>query len=44
MYANDPPHSVLYCYGVYQPLFDAIENMLQIIRFPLINDLDFDLG
>ena len=33
MYANDPPHSVLYCYGVYQPLFDDMEKQVPNLTF-----------
>ncbi|OOY92481.1 hypothetical protein BOW17_12380 [Solemya velum gill symbiont] len=30
----DPaPHKVLYCYGIYQPLFDEIERELPYVRF-----------
>ena len=25
MYARDPPTRILYCYGIYQPLFDEME-------------------
>ena len=25
MYAKDPPTRILYCYGIYQPLFDEME-------------------
>ncbi len=28
MYSGDPPENILYCYGIYQPLFDEMERTL----------------
>lgn len=33
MYDEDPPQKVLYCYGVYQPLFDEMEQSLEYVKF-----------
>ena len=32
MYSRDPPCQILYCYGIYQPLFDEIERTLKNFR------------
>ena len=33
MYANQPPDKILYCFGILQPLFDAMEKTLSNITF-----------
>lgn len=33
MYGGDPPDSILYCYGIHQPLFDEIEKTIPNITF-----------
>lgn len=33
MYPEEPPRSVLYCYGIYQPLFDKMKTVIPNIRF-----------
>ena len=33
MYVQEPPQKVLYCYGVYQPLFDEMEKTIPNITF-----------
>ena len=32
MYSRDPPCQILYCYGIYQPLFDEMERTLKNFR------------
>ena len=32
MYSRDPPCQILYCYGIYQPLFDKMERTLKNFR------------
>jgi hypothetical protein len=33
MFAKPPPEKVLYCYGIYQPLYDEMERELSFITF-----------
>ena len=39
-----PVHKIIYCYGIYQPLFDVMKKDLPNIEFHegIISDLDFD--
>ena len=32
MYSRDPPCQILYCYGIYQPLFDEMERTIKNLR------------
>ena len=32
MYGRDPPSQILYCYGIYQPLFDKMERTIMNFR------------
>ena len=32
MYSRDPPCQILYCYGIYQPLFDEMKRTLKNFR------------
>jgi hypothetical protein len=44
MFANSPPEKVLYCYGIFQPLYDEMERELPFITFhrglPIEEDLE----
>ena len=44
MYVDDPPVEVLYCYGIYQPLFDEMQRTLKNFRLhpglPTRSELD----
>lgn len=33
MFPDDPPRSILYCYGIYQPLFDEMQKVIPNITF-----------
>ena len=44
MYSRDPPCQILYCYGIYQPLFDEMERTIKNLRskqgLPSLEELD----
>lgn len=41
---TQPVHKIIYCYGVYQPLFDVMKKDIPNIEFHegIVQDLDFD--
>lgn len=44
MYPRDPPHNIMYCYGIHQPLFDEMEWKIPNLNLhrglPTTEDLD----